>query len=169
MSVLLRPTDLPPAPLHLLTAAAGLAARQACVEVGGFSPDLKWPNDLLVGERKLAGILAEAAGGAVVVGMGLQRARAPRRGGLALDEAAGRRVDRAELLVAWLRALDGLPRAVGRGGRGLPGGLRHGRPAGAWSSGPAAALRRAGRGDRRRRAAGRPARRRADRWPCRAG
>ena len=40
-------------------------------QVGGFSPDLKWPNDLMVGDRKLAGILAEAAGGAVVVGMGL--------------------------------------------------------------------------------------------------
>ena len=37
----------------------------------GASPVLKWPNDLLVGDRKLAGILAEAAGDAVVVGIGV--------------------------------------------------------------------------------------------------
>jgi BirA family biotin operon repressor/biotin-[acetyl-CoA-carboxylase] ligase len=111
VSILLRPADLPVARWHLLTAAAGLAARRACQQVGGFSPDLKWPNDLLVGDRKLAGILAEAADGAVVIGMGCNVHRAP-AGAAWVDEAAGRQVDRSDLLGAWLAALDDL---LGRG------------------------------------------------------
>ena len=74
VSVLLRP-PLAPTQLHRLTQAVALAAKDACSSVGGFRPDLKWPNDLVVGERKLAGILAESIVedgrvGAVVVGMG---------------------------------------------------------------------------------------------------
>ena len=116
VSILLRPVDLAPPRWHLLTVAAGLAARQACVDVGGFTPDLKWPNDLMIGAGKLAGILAEAtgglaggaavAGGAVVVGMGLNVHAAPPPGAWA-DDAAGRRLDRAELLGRWLAGLDG--------------------------------------------------------------
>jgi len=69
-------------PVHGATWAVGLAARDACGEVAGVTPELKWPNDLMVGDRKLAGILAEAvlrhgevAG--VVVGMGLNVAWPP--------------------------------------------------------------------------------------------
>jgi BirA family biotin operon repressor/biotin-[acetyl-CoA-carboxylase] ligase len=57
--------------------AVALAAVGACERGAGLVPDLKWPNDLMVGTRKLAGILAEAvpagpaAGQAVVVGLGL--------------------------------------------------------------------------------------------------
>ncbi len=55
--------------------AAGLAAAEAVERLGG-SPRLKWPNDLLLGGRKLAGVLCElrhaAAGGeTVVIGLGL--------------------------------------------------------------------------------------------------
>jgi BirA family biotin operon repressor/biotin-[acetyl-CoA-carboxylase] ligase len=70
VSVLLRPS-LPIEDRHLLTVAAGLAAVEAVAVVAGVAASLKWPNDVLVGDRKLAGILAEAAGEAVVVGMGL--------------------------------------------------------------------------------------------------
>lgn len=73
VSVLLRP-GLGPGELHLCTAAAALAAQSAVAAVG-VPAEVKWPNDLLVAGRKLAGILAEAAevGGewAVVVGLGL--------------------------------------------------------------------------------------------------
>ena len=76
-SVLFRP-ELDPSELHLCTAAMALAAAEACRRVAGVGPVLKWPNDVLVGEEKLAGVLAEAelrrrAGGAVavVVGIGL--------------------------------------------------------------------------------------------------
>lgn len=106
VSVLLRPAELPAGRWHLLTAAAGLAAREACFEVAGVRPDLKWPNDLLIGDRKLAGILAEATGGAVVVGMGLNVHAAP-PGAAWLDDAAGRRIARSDLLGAWLAGLDG--------------------------------------------------------------
>jgi BirA family biotin operon repressor/biotin-[acetyl-CoA-carboxylase] ligase len=74
-SVLLRP-DLDPGDIHLLTVAVALAASDACEEVADVRPALKWPNDLYVGKRKLAGILAESvarrdAERAVVVGLGL--------------------------------------------------------------------------------------------------
>ncbi len=105
VSILLRPVDLPPARWHLVTAAAGLAAQRACQRAAGFTPDLKWPNDLLVGDRKLAGILAEARGTAVVIGMGCNVHAAP-PGAVWVDAAAGRRIDRSDLLGAWLAALD---------------------------------------------------------------
>jgi BirA family transcriptional regulator, biotin operon repressor / biotin---[acetyl-CoA-carboxylase] ligase len=112
-SVLLRPRDLPPARLHLLTAATGCAAVAAVRRVAGVEADLKWPNDLLIGERKLAGILAEALGvtvegtvDAVVVGIGLNVSAAP-AGAASLDEEAGRPIGRADLLVALLEELEG--------------------------------------------------------------
>ncbi len=46
--------------LHLCTVALSLAAVEACRASASLEPMLKWPNDLLVGERKLAGILAES-------------------------------------------------------------------------------------------------------------
>jgi BirA family biotin operon repressor/biotin-[acetyl-CoA-carboxylase] ligase len=90
-SVLLRP-PLPLEELHLCTVAVALAARAASYRSVGREPDLKWPNDLLVGEKKLAGILAEtvlfspgpglAEGDdrAVVVGIGLNLAWPPPQG-----------------------------------------------------------------------------------------
>lgn len=70
VSVLLRP-DLPRDRWHLLTVATALAAADTCMAHAGFSPELKWPNDLLVADRKLAGILAETDGDCAVVGLGL--------------------------------------------------------------------------------------------------
>jgi BirA family biotin operon repressor/biotin-[acetyl-CoA-carboxylase] ligase len=113
LSVLLRPA-LDPAQLHLGTAAVALAAAQACREVAGVGPVLKWPNDLLVGEAKLAGVLAEAefADGAVasvVVGLGLNVAwpGPPDVSGTCLNDLTGGAapVDRDELLAALLGAL----------------------------------------------------------------
>ncbi len=58
---------------HLLTLSAGIAAAEAVTTLtdGHVAPRLKWPNDLVVDDRKLAGVLAESVGGHVVVGMGL--------------------------------------------------------------------------------------------------
>jgi BirA family biotin operon repressor/biotin-[acetyl-CoA-carboxylase] ligase len=75
VSVLLRPR-LDPSTAPMLTLAAGLALAEACRSATGLDIGCKWPNDLVVGDRKLAGILAEASveGGRldhVVVGAGL--------------------------------------------------------------------------------------------------
>jgi BirA family transcriptional regulator, biotin operon repressor / biotin---[acetyl-CoA-carboxylase] ligase len=120
VSVLLRPR-LAPERLALLTMAAGLAAIDAVAAIGGFDARLKWPNDVVVDDKKLAGILAEKVGDAVVIGMGLnvQWESFP-------DELAGvatacnrhsnHPVRRDDLLVSWLGALqvrlDALDRIV---------------------------------------------------------
>lgn len=70
VSVLLRP-DLPAGRLHLVGAVAALAASDACAAEAGVRPGVKWPNDLVVAGRKLAGVLCEVLSGAVVVGVGL--------------------------------------------------------------------------------------------------
>lgn len=50
--------------------AAGVALAAAVEEVAGVDAGLKWPNDVVVDDRKLAGLLAEAEGDALVVGVG---------------------------------------------------------------------------------------------------
>jgi len=110
VSILLRP---PPASAHLSVSAVACAAAAACERVAGVSPALKWPNDLVVGDRKLAGVLAETAGNVacVVVGLGLNVHVPPDRpASLAelavdLDGLAGRRVARASVLDALLMEL----------------------------------------------------------------
>jgi BirA family biotin operon repressor/biotin-[acetyl-CoA-carboxylase] ligase len=79
-SVLLRPATVPAARRGWLALLAGVAVASAVRSVtgggvsgGGVGAVLKWPNDVLVGDRKLAGILAEQSpdGSAVVIGMGI--------------------------------------------------------------------------------------------------
>lgn len=70
-SVLLRPAGVPPTRLGWLPLLTGVAVAAAVRAETGVPASLKWPNDVLVGERKLAGILAEAHSDAVVVGVGL--------------------------------------------------------------------------------------------------
>ncbi|MFG1698307.1 biotin--[acetyl-CoA-carboxylase] ligase [Nonomuraea sp. NPDC049309] len=69
-SILLRPR-VPVAAQGWLSLLYGVAAASAVRRVAEVDVRLKWPNDLLIGERKLAGVLAERAGDAVVIGMGL--------------------------------------------------------------------------------------------------
>lgn len=114
VSVLLRP-PLAPAAAQLVTMAAALAAVDACGEVAGVDPGLKWPNDLVVDNpdgstAKLAGLLAESLVkgnrlAAVVVGMGCNLRAAP-TGAAYLDDLAGRPVGRDELLASWLNHLE---------------------------------------------------------------
>ncbi len=94
--------------LSLLTLAAGVGVRDGIVAATGLAPDLKWPNDLLVGRRKLAGILAEGHGigadhPAVVIGVGVNvqpGAYPPDVGARAtsLEGELGRPIDRDLLL-----------------------------------------------------------------------
>jgi len=101
--------DVPEHP-HALTQRVALAAAQACHDVAGVSPTLKWPNDLLVEGRKLAGVLADAGGPGpqyVVVGIGLNVGWSP-------DDAArlGDKYAPAEVLDAMLAAYDRLPEDI---------------------------------------------------------
>jgi BirA family biotin operon repressor/biotin-[acetyl-CoA-carboxylase] ligase len=66
-------------PLQTLALVAGLALHRvvAALVPPPDEPRLKWPNDVLIGGAKLAGILLERAGDAVVVGMGVNLAQAP--------------------------------------------------------------------------------------------
>lgn len=110
VSVVLAPRRLRLERVHLLTAAVGLAAVDACAEVTGVTPDLKWPNDLLVGDRKLAGILAELVTTdplVVVAGIGLNLTAAP-PGAAALADAGakGQAIDRDTVLLALVEHLD---------------------------------------------------------------
>lgn len=71
----LRPSD-PPAPA--LALVAGLALIEAvAMEAPGAPLMLKWPNDLMLGDAKLAGILLERSGDRVVAGFGINLAGAP--------------------------------------------------------------------------------------------
>jgi BirA family biotin operon repressor/biotin-[acetyl-CoA-carboxylase] ligase len=70
-SVLLRPHGVPAGLLGWLPLLAGVAAVASVRAVTAVDATLKWPNDVLVGERKLGGILAERTGAAVVVGIGI--------------------------------------------------------------------------------------------------
>lgn len=70
-SVLLRPVAVPPSRRGLLPLLTGVAAAVAVREVAAVAATLKWPNDVLVGHGKLAGILAEQSGELVVIGIGM--------------------------------------------------------------------------------------------------
>jgi BirA family biotin operon repressor/biotin-[acetyl-CoA-carboxylase] ligase len=126
-SILFKP-ELVPDQLHLTAWAVALAAVQACREAAGVASSLKWPNDLLCAELKVAGILSEIVpGGAttvpagsvlqapasVVVGIGINvnwppewpptGSRDPELASLAarataLNRVAGREIDRGEVV-----------------------------------------------------------------------
>ncbi|HSK54470.1 MAG TPA: biotin--[acetyl-CoA-carboxylase] ligase [Jiangellales bacterium] len=97
-SALLRPEAVPVSRWSWLSLLAGVAVAEAVDDVSGVSALLKWPNDVLVGDRKLAGILAERietpSGHAVVLGVGLNVTARPEdlpEGGTSLAaEVAGR-------------------------------------------------------------------------------
>ena len=83
-SLLLRPAPVPPARRGWLALLTGVAVATAVTAATGVRTRLKWPNDVLASaaapgqaEAKLAGILAEASGDAVVVGIGLNVSAGP--------------------------------------------------------------------------------------------
>jgi BirA family biotin operon repressor/biotin-[acetyl-CoA-carboxylase] ligase len=109
VSFLLRP-DVPAARRGWLPLLTGVALAESVAEVSGVLPSLKWPNDLLAADgRKLAGILAESSGSAVVVGTGLNvsttAAELPDTG-TSLSTITARTVDRGTVLLAFLRAVE---------------------------------------------------------------
>jgi BirA family transcriptional regulator, biotin operon repressor / biotin---[acetyl-CoA-carboxylase] ligase len=114
-TVLLRP-QISPAHAPLLTLVAGLAARDACAEELDSAPDIRWPNDLLIGGRKFSGILTEMHAEPdrvhyAVIGIGINVNQTKMPGELT-DIATSLRIEsgkfhsRLELLIRLLRNLD---------------------------------------------------------------
>lgn len=99
----------------LITIAAGVAVRDGIAAATGLAPDLKWPNDLIAGGRKLAGILAEGLAigtpsQSVIIGVGInvQPAAYPpdvAQRATSLEGELARPVDREPVLTAVLVAL----------------------------------------------------------------
>jgi len=117
VSILLRP-DLAVAEAGQLTILSSMAMVDAVESISGFRPQIKWPNDLLLNGRKLAGLLIEteregARLAFAVIGMGINvrhdaRDFSPEVRGLAtsLYLATGQLYRRADLLVALLHAFE---------------------------------------------------------------
>ena len=116
LSVLIR-LPIPAAELVWLPLMGGLAAHSAIQEVTALNVDLRWPNDILIGPRKVAGILVEAqsdsgkeAQSTAVLGIGVNLHQTSFPEGLAtpatsLDLEMGGTVSRQEILVAFLQEL----------------------------------------------------------------
>jgi len=130
-SVLLRPDGIPAVARGWIPLLAGVAVAAGLRAQAGLDARLKWPNDVLVGGAKIAGILAEQAGDAIVLGTGINVTT--RRSELPVPHAtsvvlAGAAPDRERLLVAVLGELETWYRrwvaAVAAGPGGDPAGLR---------------------------------------------
>ncbi len=108
-SVLLRPGAVAPSARAWLPLLTGMAVAAALRAEAGITAGLKWPNDVLVADRKIAGILAEAHGDAIVAGAGLNvtltqaELPVPTATSLLLENAAC--LDRERLLAAVLTEL----------------------------------------------------------------
>jgi BirA family biotin operon repressor/biotin-[acetyl-CoA-carboxylase] ligase len=109
-------------PSPALTLALGLAAQHAIFEATSLHCDLRWPNDLMLGGKKVAGVLAQGIDGRAVAGIGINVNHTSFPEELAGEAAslrgwgrtAGPELGREDLLIALLRAVDtfaALPRA----------------------------------------------------------
>jgi BirA family transcriptional regulator, biotin operon repressor / biotin---[acetyl-CoA-carboxylase] ligase len=97
-------------PLHELPLRAGVAAARAVEDATGVPVRIKWPNDLVVEDRKCAGLLCEAGADAVLVGIGvnlLQESFAPEIASTAcsLLQVTGQAVTASVLLAFFLSRL----------------------------------------------------------------
>lgn len=122
VSVLLRPTT-PVDSWPTMVGCAGLAAVDVLTVACDLPARLKWPNDVVVGDAKIAGILAESTGEAVVVGMGLNidwPSVPDELDGIAtaVSLSGGRVQPRVLVLLEWLRRLDHWLRVLERGTEG---------------------------------------------------
>jgi len=115
VSILLR-SAIPAARLPLLPLAAGLAAANAIRETTGLTVDLRWPNDLLIGSRKVGGILVESkietnlvAYAVVGIGINVHQRGFPENlatPATSLDLESGKTVSRQTLLIELLAAIE---------------------------------------------------------------
>ena len=124
LSILLYPR-VPPEELSQLTAWIAVAGARAVERASGVTPDIKWPNDLLAGGKKLCGILTESGVGPrglyVVAGIGINLSQTaedfgPELSGKAVSLAQlGKQVPPRELAYFLLEELDAMYRAFPTG------------------------------------------------------
>jgi BirA family biotin operon repressor/biotin-[acetyl-CoA-carboxylase] ligase len=110
ISIVLHP-DLAPDSLPVLTLALGLAAADAIAEAASLQCDLRWPNDLMLDGRKVAGILVQLLDSAAIAGIGVNVNHSAFPAELAAEATslrivAKRQHSREQLLVALLNAID---------------------------------------------------------------
>jgi BirA family biotin operon repressor/biotin-[acetyl-CoA-carboxylase] ligase len=126
-SILLRPA-LRPQEVTQLTVASATALRRAIEQQTGLPAEIKWPNDILIGGKKVAGILTELSAEPdrvrhVILGIGVDVNLNPgefppelRKQATSLKIEAGRAIARAELATAILQELDADYARIGSGG-----------------------------------------------------
>src|SRR3989338_996121 len=121
-SLILRPR-LPPGQLSQLTLTAAVALAEALRDAAGIEPAIKWPNDILIGGKKLAGILTELRAETdqvkfVVVGMGINVNTSASQlvdGASSLRAETGRVLNRVVVLQHILRSFEAWYAVLGRG------------------------------------------------------
>lgn len=103
--------NLPSTPL--LTLALGIATVDAIAQSAGIRCDLRWPNDLMLGDRKVAGILVQLINGQAIAGIGINVNHTAFPAEIAhlatsLRARAGRELAREEILLALIPAVDSI-------------------------------------------------------------
>lgn len=124
MSILLRP-ECPPTQLMHLTCASAAAMCDAVEKAAGIRPGIKWTNDLVIGKRKIAGILTElglAPDGMTdwaIIGIGVNCCQQPadfpeeiRDVAGSLASVTGREIPRCQVAAAMMEALHALDRQL---------------------------------------------------------
>jgi len=110
VSIVLRP-DLAPHSFPILTLALGLAAADVIADAASLPCDLRWPNDVMLDGRKVAGILVQLLDTAAIAGIGINVNHSAFPAELAAEAtslriAAKRPHSREQLLVVLLNAID---------------------------------------------------------------
>jgi len=106
----------------MLTLALGLAVAEAIARATDLHPDLRWPNDIMIGDKKAAGILVQLIDNAAIAGIGINvnhHAFPPEiaHEATSLRLASGREHSREDLLVGLLQSIDSFTRMLEEGGR----------------------------------------------------
>ena len=102
---------LPPAPV--LTLALGIATVEAIAQATGIQCDLRWPNDLMLDNRKTAGILVQLVNGQAIAGIGINVNQTEFPGDIghlatSLRRHAGRELAREDILFSLFPAIDSI-------------------------------------------------------------
>jgi BirA family biotin operon repressor/biotin-[acetyl-CoA-carboxylase] ligase len=120
-SIVLR-TGIPEGSVGVLSMMLGLATAEAIARATDIRCDLRWPNDVLIGEKKCAGILVQMEPPAFIAGIGINVNHCefpPEIAGIAtsLRLAAGRPLSREALLIHLLETVDSFTRMLAEGGK----------------------------------------------------